>query len=66
MRYFGIPYAAPPVDKLRFRPPEPPIPFEGIQNATKHGPGCMQKVYKWTSGPTASASEVQNLNGLHE
>ncbi|KAJ2951280.1 hypothetical protein O0L34_g5681 [Tuta absoluta] len=38
----GIPYAAPPLGKLRFKAPEPPQPWEGIRNATKHGPMCIQ------------------------
>ncbi|CAK1585712.1 unnamed protein product [Parnassius mnemosyne] len=38
----GIPYAAPPVGKLRFKAPEPPIPWEGIRNATEHGSICTQ------------------------
>ncbi|CAK1540430.1 unnamed protein product [Leptosia nina] len=38
----GIPYAKPPIGKLRFKAPEPPEPWEGIHNASEHGPVCPQ------------------------
>ncbi|KAI5639534.1 carboxylesterase family domain-containing protein [Phthorimaea operculella] len=38
----GIPYAAPPLGKLRFKAPEPPIHWEGIRNASEHGSICIQ------------------------
>ncbi|CAH1398685.1 unnamed protein product [Nezara viridula] len=40
--YRGIPFAKPPLGKLRFRPPEEPEPWTGIRNATEHGPFCIQ------------------------
>eukprot|EP00058_Branchiostoma_floridae_P019156 XP_002604645.1 hypothetical protein BRAFLDRAFT_126789 [Branchiostoma floridae] len=40
----GIPYAAPPVGDLRFRAPEPVIPWEGVMDATKLEPFCPQPV----------------------
>jgi para-nitrobenzyl esterase len=42
-RFFaGIPYAAPPVGPLRFRPPAPVRPWTGIRDATEPGPRCIQ------------------------
>lgn len=38
----GIPYAAPPVGPLRWRPPQPAVPRTGLQTATAYGPGCYQ------------------------
>jgi para-nitrobenzyl esterase len=40
--YQGIPYASPPVGRLRWRPPEPPPTREGILPAETFGPQCMQ------------------------
>ena len=38
----GIPYAAPPVGDLRWRPPAPPKAWQGVLDAEKAGPICMQ------------------------
>jgi para-nitrobenzyl esterase len=38
----GIPFAAPPVGDLRWRPPQPAKPWAGMREATEFGPQCMQ------------------------
>ena len=40
--YLGIPYAAPPVGALRWRPPQPPEPWTGTRDATSYAPHCQQ------------------------
>jgi para-nitrobenzyl esterase len=43
----GIPFAAPPVGKLRWQPPQPVDSWTGIRKATAFGPRCMQgPIYK--------------------
>lgn len=36
----GIPYAAPPVGALRWKPPQAPAKWEGVRSATDFGPPC--------------------------
>src|SRR5262249_51528499 len=40
--YKGIPFAAPPVGELRWRPPQPVKPWAGVRKADKFGPSAMQ------------------------
>ena len=38
----GIPYAAPPLGALRWKPPQPPSSWQTVLVAEKTGPACMQ------------------------
>jgi para-nitrobenzyl esterase len=40
--YLGVPFAAPPVRELRWRPPEPVSPWQGIYHADRTAPECIQ------------------------
>ena len=40
--YYGIPYAAPPVGELRWRPPQPAARWEGVRDCARPGPRCPQ------------------------
>jgi para-nitrobenzyl esterase len=40
--FLGIPYAAPPVGPLRWKPPQPAAPWSDTRNATAFGSRCMQ------------------------
>ncbi len=48
----GIPYAAPPVGNLRWKPPQPAAPWQGVRMADQFGPACMQvsRAVKHTPG----------------
>ena len=52
----GIPFAAPPVGDLRWRPPVAPKPWTGVREVTDYAPACMQ-MGRARSGGTANQSE---------
>jgi para-nitrobenzyl esterase len=53
--FLGVPYAAPPVGALRWRPPQPPAPWPGVRAATRFAPHCAQ-----SAGPFGQASTSEN------
>jgi para-nitrobenzyl esterase len=38
----GLPYASPPVGNLRWRPPEPPVRWKGVRDASQYAASCPQ------------------------
>jgi para-nitrobenzyl esterase len=55
--FLGIPYAAPPVGALRWRPPQPARPWAGIRNARTPGHDCAQTGNLATGVPFTSDFE---------
>ncbi len=41
--FLGIPYAAPPVGPLRWKPPQPAAKWQGVRQATSFGSRCYQQ-----------------------
>ena len=40
--YLGVPYAAPPVGDLRWRPPQPAPAWDGVRSCVAYAPSCPQ------------------------
>ncbi|MFA7252226.1 MAG: carboxylesterase family protein [Bacteroidales bacterium] len=62
--YRGIPYAAPPIRELRWKAPQPVIPWEGVRIADTFGHPCFQAAHypggyttEWGYGDEAAYSE---------
>lgn len=53
--FLGIPYAQPPTGDLRWKAPKPPLPWEGVRDATAYGPACPQ------TGPLGNGSSEDCL-----
>lgn len=43
--YLGIPFAAPPVGDLRWKPPQPVERWSGVKECTEFGPSCPQSPF---------------------
>ena len=55
--YRGIPYAAPPVGKLRWVPPQPVVPWAGVRDATKIQAPCAQANEGWNAWEAGAGKE---------
>lgn len=56
LSFRGIPYAAPPVGNLRWKAPQPPLPWTGTRNAENFGPRPIQDsnlLYEFRSTETS-------------
>jgi para-nitrobenzyl esterase len=53
----GIPYAAPPLGDLRWRPPAPVAPWSGVRDVSRPAPACLQKSEGWNKANYLYASE---------
>lgn len=60
--YKGIPYAAPPVGKLRWQVPQPVIAWPGARAATKFSPACPQARSADNTPETSQSEDCLCLN----
>lgn len=60
----GIPYAAPPVGQLRWRPPQRPSKWTGVRSTVEYGADCMQLPFPSDAAPlgTPPAEDCLFLN----
>jgi para-nitrobenzyl esterase len=58
--FLGIPYAAPPVGDLRWRPPQPAARWHGVRAATKFAPHCPQSATPF--GHASTSEDCLYLN----
>lgn len=60
--YLGVPYAAPPVGALRWKPPQPHAPWTTTFQATQPGALCPQPAIPGESAPTNTSENCLTLN----
>jgi para-nitrobenzyl esterase len=53
----GIPFAAPPIGELRWKAPQPVIPWEGVRMANRFAPQCPQVGFNFPGAPEPESSE---------
>jgi para-nitrobenzyl esterase len=58
--YLGIPYAAPPVGGLRWRAPQPVVPWTGVKEARSFSPACAQTA-TWLPNPKSEDCLYLNI-----
>ena len=61
----GIPFAAPPLGKLRWRPPQPAAKWTGIRQATQFGHDCMQAPSIFSNSPSEDCLYVNVWTPVH-
>lgn len=63
VEYLGIPYAAPPIGDLRWRPPVEHSAWEGVRDATSFGQTCAQVTLLGVfAGPASNNEDCLYLN----
>jgi para-nitrobenzyl esterase len=57
----GIPFAAPPLGPLRWRPPQAIVPWHGARQANAYGPDCLQVPFPGDAAPLGVQSKEDCL-----
>lgn len=60
--FVGIPYAKPPIGKLRFKKPQPIEPWTEDYSATESKPACLQKSFLLPDQPIVGDEDCLYLN----
>jgi para-nitrobenzyl esterase len=65
--YLGIPFAAPPIGNLRWRPPQLVVPWQGVRADDRFSPACMQRALdpntgSWNRGLINTSEDCLYLN----
>jgi para-nitrobenzyl esterase len=63
--YKGVPFAAPPVGDLRWRPPQPAAQWTGVRRATEFGSDCMQARFGPPPAPGAPPAPAPSEDCLY-
>lgn len=63
--YKGVPFAAPPVGELRWRPPQPAAPWNGVRQASEFGADCMQGRFGPPPAPGAPPAPAPSEDCLY-
>lgn len=58
----GIPYAKPPVGRLRWQPPQAAEAWNGVRETTQFGPSCIQPKNDMVVVPGAKSEDCLTLN----
>ena len=60
--YKGIPYATPPVGELRWKAPQPVVPWDGVREGSEFSPTCSQPVRAGSYAAERQSEDCLYLN----